>query len=56
MPPFSCAEARISRNDDSAYNSISAIDANLATLIRKADMLNCGGAKTRRFQKLGQLA
>jgi len=56
MPPFSSAEARISRNDDCAYNSISAIDANLATLIGKTDMLNCGRAKTRRFEKLGQLA
>jgi len=56
MPPFPCAEACISWNDDRAYNSISTIDANLATLIREADMLNCGCAKTRRFEKLGKLA
>jgi hypothetical protein len=47
MPSFSCAETRVSRNGDCAYNAVSAVDANVATLIGESDMFDGRRAKTR---------
>jgi hypothetical protein len=47
MPPFSCAETRVSRDGDCAYHAVCAIDANVAALIGESNMFDGGGAKTR---------